>query len=253
MTYHILNGDCLADQLKHTTIDGQVIVCAECLIEGDLSGDTLPQFWTSRANYLASNYHNTPQNYYNKSVPEFEKTMNIPDGAEVCLWFEDDLFCQTNMWFVLALLNMAPAKRKIFRVFPVIHNDTDRWKGFGISSTQMLELAYQAKVLFTTDDLKLGEHLWNAYKTANFEKLKELSNHASPCFQHLADVCQAQIDRFPTDNSLGRPDSVVKEIIENLSSEFEVVFSEFSDREGIYGFGDLQVKNMYNRQFNGTT
>lgn len=252
MTYHILNGDCLADQLKQTNIRGQFIVCAECLVDGDLTGDTLSQFWTTRAKYIADTYNTTTDNYYNKSVIEFEKIINLPDSSEVCLWFENDLFCQTNMWFVLSLLNKEQTRKKISRVFPIIDNNTDLWKGFGISNVQMLEQAYNSKIQFTDEDINLADNLWEAYKISDFKKLKELSRQQSQCFQHLDDVCQAHIDRFPTDNTIGRPDKTVKEIIENKSKDFQVVFSEFSDRQGIYGFGDLQVKNIYDRQFSGT-
>lgn len=252
MTYHILNGDCLAEQLKQTNIQGQFIVCAECLIEGDLTGDTLSQFWTSRAKHIADTYNTTMHNYYNKCVIEFEKIIDLPGSSEVCLWFENDLFCQTNMWFVLSLLNKTQKQNKIFRVFPIIEKNTDMWKGFGVSSAQMLEQAHDSKIQFTTEDIRLGVNLWNAYKTSDFKKLKELSRQQSLCFQLLEEVCQAHIDRFPMDNSPGRPDQIVKEIIETKSKDFQIVFSEFSDRQGIYGFGDLQVKNIYDRQFSMT-
>lgn len=116
-----------------------------------------------------------------------------------------------------------------------------------ISTAQMLELAYKSKVRFTGEDIKLGYNLWNAYRISDFRKLKELSKQQSLCFQYLEEVCQAHIDRFPTDNSIGRPDKTKKEIMENISNDFHKVFSEFSVRQGIYGFGDLQVKNTYNR------
>jgi hypothetical protein len=32
--------------------------------------------------------------------------------------------------------------------------------------------------------------------------------------------------------------------------EFYEVFQEFSEKAGIYGFGDLQVKSIYERQIN---
>lgn len=250
MTYHILNGDCLAEQLRQTNIQGQFIVCAECLVDGDLNGDTLSQFWTTRAKYIADTYNTTTENYY-KCVIEFEKIINLPDGSEVCLWFENDLFCQANMWFVLSLLK-GQTQNKISRVFPIIDNNNDLWKGFGISDAQMLEQAYNSKIQFTDEDISLADNLWDAYKISDFKKLKELSRQHSQCFQYLNEVCQAHIDRFPTDNAMGRPDKTVKEIIENKSKDFQVVFSEFSAQQGIYGFGDLQLKHIYDRQFSGT-
>lgn len=52
---------------------------------------------------------------------------------------------------------------------------------------------------------------------------------------------------FTGGEQLNRPERVVKEMIDNTSSEFADVFSAFSEKEGIYGFGDLQVRAMYDR------
>lgn len=248
MTYHILNGDCLAEQLQQANIAGEMIVCRECLIDGALTGNTLSQFWETRAKHIANSYHTTTEDYQNKCITEFEKIINLPEGSEICLWFENDLFCQANMWFILSLIKNTSST--IFRVFPVVNYASDLWKGFGVSNAEMLQQAYDAKVKLTNEDINLGGNLWKAYKTADFKKLKKLAVHPSSCFQHLGEVCQAHIDRFPLDNSIGRPERVVKEIIENKSKDFKIVFSEFSGQQGIYGFGDLQVKNIYDKLLN---
>ncbi|ROH96054.1 hypothetical protein EGI05_16215 [Chryseobacterium daecheongense] len=39
--FHILNGDCLAEQLKETSIKGGVIICREALISGDIKANSL--------------------------------------------------------------------------------------------------------------------------------------------------------------------------------------------------------------------
>ena len=246
-TYHILNGDCLADQLRQTKISQDYIVCRECLIDGDLYADNIADFWTIRAKFIADSYIVSTEEYFNRTVKEFEKLQELPDNSEVCLWFENDLFCQTNMWFVISLLADQPTI-KLYRIFPTVSNISDNWKGFGISNAEMLEQSYSSKVLFKPQDIELANNLWTAYKINDLKKLKELSKVQSNCFQYLEEVCQAHIDRFPTDDTLGRPEKVVKEIIDTKSTEFEVVFSEFSYREGIYGFGDLQIKNIYDRQ-----
>jgi hypothetical protein len=245
-TYHILNGDCLADQLRKTNTNHDFMVCRECLIDGNLNAASLSDFWTIRAKYFADNYNIPARGYFNKTVSEFEKINLIPDNSEVCLWFENDLFCQVNMWFVISILSGHPTF-KIFRVFPVPENDEDIWKGFGSASPKKLEQAYNSKIQFTPHDIELGKGLWAAYQNDDFEKLKELALSQSGCFEYLEEVCQAHIDRFPPDKTAGRPDRIVKEIIETRSEEFQIVFLEFTKREGIYGFGDLQLKIIYDR------
>lgn len=243
-TYHILNGDCLATQLKATKINQDFIICRECLIDGNVSANNLSEFWKVRAKYISDSFG--ADNYYEKVVNEFSKIQQLPENSEVCLWFENDLFCQTNMWFILYLLSKRP-NLKIFRIFPVIDNDADKWKGFGTATAETLEKAYETKALFQAQDIELGINLWQAYQNQNFVELLALSKQKSVCFQYLEDVCAAHIDRFPKDNSWGRPERVIREIIENTSRTFQEVFVEFSVREGIYGFGDLQVKAIYER------
>ncbi|TKB95559.1 DUF1835 domain-containing protein [Pedobacter cryophilus] len=248
-TYHILNGDCLIDQLAETKINQDFIVCRECLIDGNLKANTLANFWEVRANFIAETYHTTQETYFNKTVKEFEKIKQLPNHADVCLWFENDLFCQTNMWFVIWLIAKQPLLN-IFRVFPIIKSHKDIWKGFGIAKKEDLENAYQAKVKFTAEDLALGKNLWKAYQEHDLEALKILSKTPSNCFKYLEEVCAAHIDRFPPDHSLGRPDKVVKELLITKLTSFEEVFIAFNEREGIYGFGDSQLMSIFKRQIN---
>lgn len=244
-TFNILNGDCLAEQLKATKLNQEFIICRECLIDGNVSGDGLPEFWEIRAKFIIDNFG--ADDYYQKVVQELDKIKKLPKGPDVCLWFENDLFCQVNMWFMLSLLPKQ-SNLKLYRVFPVIENDADIWKGFGIATSETLEKAYTTKVPFQAQDIELGVNLWTAYQSQDYLKLIELSKQNSNCFQYLEEVCQAHIDRFPKDNSLGRPERVIKEIIEETQSkDFQEVFAEFSAREGIYGFGDLQVKKIFER------
>lgn len=247
-TYHILNGDCLANQLRQTKINQDFIVCRECLIEGNVNADNISDFWKIRANFIADTYKVSTEEYFIKTVNEFEKLHNLPDNSEIYLWFENDLFCQTNMWFVISMLSNNPTF-KIFRIFPIIENYADTWKGFGISNAEMLEQAYTSKILFKPQDIELGNNLWTAYKINDFKKLKKLSKIKSNCFQYLEEVCQAHIDRFPKNDTLGRPEKIIKEIIKTKSANFKDVFSEFSIQQGIYGFGDIQIKNIYDKHF----
>jgi len=61
----------------------------------------------------------------------------------------------------------------------------------------------------------------------------------------------AHLQRFPSETEtnkekLGRPKISLIQIMNELKSEeFAPVFREFSKRESIYGFGDLQVKRLF--------
>lgn len=74
MIYNILNGDALAYSFPDAKIEGDMIVVREALIDGDLSGSHLQDFWHSRAKYIGV----TEAEYQDKVVSEFEKIMNAP-------------------------------------------------------------------------------------------------------------------------------------------------------------------------------
>src|SRR5688572_17147993 len=109
MIYNILNGDSLAYSFPEAKIEGEIIVAREALVDGDLSGDNLNDFWRSRANYHGS----TEDEYHNRVVSEFEKIIDTPGNSEFNLWFEYDLFCQVNMWFVISIINSLSIEKKV--------------------------------------------------------------------------------------------------------------------------------------------
>ena len=114
-TYHILNGDALLEQLPDS-IEGERLVCRECLVDGDVQGDTLEELYATRAKFIGTHYPGeTEEGYYAEAVPELNKIAAIPAGSNVYLWFEDDLFCQVNLWFVASML---PDEVEVFLVRP---------------------------------------------------------------------------------------------------------------------------------------
>lgn len=245
-SYHILNGDCLEEQLRQTKIHSNLIIFRECLIEGPLNAESNSSFLETRAEFIAKSFQITTEDYFRKTVQEIQKIERLPEHAEVYLWFENDLFCQVNMWFVISLL----AKRsdlKLFRVFPKSDVGYDHWTGFGTSSAINLEQSYESSVQFGAEDLELGGNLWSSYQSGDLKRLMELAEHQSNCFEYLPEVCQAHHDRYHTAGRMGRPERLVQELITNHSKEFRKVFTEFSKRAGVYGFADTQIRKLYDR------
>ena len=239
MRTHILNGDALAESLLTTTIDGKIIVCRECLIEGSVEGETLPEFWQTRADFIGSFYGENTENYRQNVQNEFEKLFQIAPTDEVNLWFEYDLFCQVNLWFILSLLHENPPEN-LFLVSPTTRNAEDLWRGFGRMETRELEKCLAEKVRFVENDVKLGADLWQAFKTNDLNALEKLSTAQSPCFPHLKEVCRAEIER----RTEMRPQKTLQKILSHGINDFGEIFRQFSAQEGIYGFGDSQVKNL---------
>jgi len=125
LIYHILNGDALKSQLPN--LNGETIVIRESLMDGPVNATDLDSFFIEREKYICSNFEMNPEEYLHKSKREIQKITNIKAGSEVNLWFEDDLFCQSNLWFCCYILQRI----KEINVY-LVRPDHQDWAGFGI-------------------------------------------------------------------------------------------------------------------------
>ena len=247
-TFHILNGDALLEFFPETILSGEIIVARECLVDGPLEGKTLEAFWDTRADFISSEYGEERDFYFQDVVPEFNRIALIQEGSEVNLWFEEDLFCQVNLWFCVSLLRRISDQIKINLVKPSLKDGKPNWGGFGSLDRDELAKAYQERQRLTKQEKELLTALWTAFKGNDKHTLAKLGSENTGSFPFLKDVVQAQLDRFPDNGSQGRPETVLKDIIsEKKTSDFKIIFKEFSLREGIYGFGDWQVERILNK------
>jgi hypothetical protein len=237
MILHVLPGDAIVDTFRSAGIEGEIAVCREAFVDGDLAGGTLPEFWENRARHFGREYSQGADNYHETVVREFAKLTALQSGSEINLWFEYELFCQTNMWFCLGLL--AGSTADIFRVAPVVLSEESVWDGFGNLSPDELTKCFSARVGVSQTDIELGGSLWSAYRTRDYAKLERLSKSESAVFPKLHEVCLAAIEKE------SRPKEIVKAIIDNGETRFDQVFGEFKARAGVYGYGDAQVKKIY--------
>jgi len=240
MIYHVLPGDAVAEEFKKTNFSGDVVVCRECLVAGDVDADTLPDFWEQRARFILSEYGEDEIIYHETVADELARLLDFDADDEVNLWFEYELFCSVNMWFCLWLLSETGAT--VYRIEPIVRSAEDRWLGFGKLDPIDLEKCFEQKTRFTEDEIALGAALWNAYRKADHTKLKELATTEQTCFPYLAEVCEAAIDKDT------RPQEIIAEIQFEGKAKLEEIFPEFTNRAGVYGLGDLQVEKLIERQ-----
>lgn len=236
MSIHVLPGDALAGEFKKADIEGELVVCRECLIEGDVKGANLDDFWRLRAAFIEETYGAEDNSYLENVAAEFEKLLRLAEGNTVNLWFEYELFCHVNMWFCLSLL--SDAKAEIFRVAPVVRTEKDIWKGFGNLEAGDLHRCFEQRIKFSDADVLLGKDLWRAYVSKDFARLKELSRTDSGCFPKLREVCEAETEKH------SRPKKTLAKIVSGGESDFGKIFELFALEESVYGFGDAQVKRI---------
>lgn len=236
MQIHVLPGDALIESFNQSRIEGERIVCRECLIEGDLQASDLEDFWHVRAAFLGRTYPEVENSYREGVASEFEKMLALAEDGPVNLWFEYELFCQVNMWFCLSLLSEKDAE--IYRVAPPVRNEDELWKGFGASGPDELEKCFERRIKFGRADIELGTSLWEAFRLRDFAGLRLLSEKKSACFPYLKSVCEAAIEIND------RPKKTLEKIRASGESDFAKIFEKFARTEGVYGFGDSQVRRI---------
>ncbi|MEM6965143.1 MAG: DUF1835 domain-containing protein [Bacteroidota bacterium] len=240
-SFHILNGDALQRQLPHS-LPGEQIIVRECLVDGNVEGDTLEVLFKNRATYLADTYDRGDEaDYYKNVAAEFEKIVAIPDGSQVFLWFEEDVFCQVNLWFVSTLLRNPTLKANLVR--PLVGYEY----GFGGMRPSELVEAFENKISLTRSDLDTFARLWKFYQNHQFQEMEKIGRIFKEKFPFLLPAIQANNERFPKDNA-SRPARAILKIMDEFRTEdFSIIFREFTKREAIYGFGDLQVKRIHEK------
>jgi len=244
---HILNGDALKNQFP-VGIQGDILVARECLVDGSVKGYNLSAFYQTRAQFLSQNYQGiSVEDYYKDTVPQFEKILTITSEADVNLWFEDDLFCQVNFWFVLNLLVTFKKTNSIYLIRP----KTFTSYGFsGLSQTELLSV-YKNRI-HLTDVGKLSS-LWELYKNDQTGELLITAKELEKTYPFILPAVEAHIQRIPDKLNPGRPVQSLIQIMKDLeTNEFGPVFKEFNKREYIYGFGDLQVKRLFDTILNNS-
>jgi hypothetical protein len=239
MEIHVLNGDALREKFPY---DEKVIICRECLIEGPVSADNMDQFWTKRATYIEHVFHESPKVYDEVVKNEISKLLDADPTASINLWFEHDLFCQVNMWFIVYFIRSHDLKNPLYRVMPTAAS-SDIWKGFGGMDKKALRNCFETRLKLSSEDLIHAETLWKAYSTGDLDTLAMVASTASTTLPYLKEVVSAHIERFAGLNG-GRPQKRLREILQTGETNFHRIFAEFSKTEGIYGFGDIQVRNL---------
>ncbi|MBD8488855.1 DUF1835 domain-containing protein [Echinicola sp. CAU 1574] len=243
-TFHILNGDALMSRFP-SAFQGDVIVFRECLVDGDVSGESDEEFYQNRASFISRSYGEfTPESYFEMTVPELEKIKDIPKQSTVNLWFEDDLFCQVNCWYVLDRLKGQDHQGKIYLVRPF----TSLEYGFAGLDEQGLISNFERRQELKNSELDVLGKLWKAYQYKNDNELLKIANESINFADFLKPSVNAEIDRKSSEGELGRPEKSLLKIMEDLDTrDFGPVFQEFCKRESIYGFGDLQVMKLWRK------
>lgn len=236
---HILNGDALAEPFALAGIPGSTLVWREALCDGPTPAGLTPAAWRAiRARFLAKEYGVTRQAATTAwRVLEAGLQASLTQD-EVVLWFEQDLFCQANLLYVLAwyaqrrrspLLSLV-MQRSLKGAEPVL---MDGW--------------FQARRALRPWQLRAAREAWAAYTNAYPGPLRGFLSGRMP-WAGLGPALQAHLDRLPDpEDGLDRIERAVLWLITIGFTEFGELFEAFARAEPVYGLGDAQFLSVLRR------
>ncbi len=240
--WHILQDDRLRETFDLAMVPGELVVIRECYVVGPLPEND--RSWKARAEFIRTEYQASVEKYSEWVLKQLDRLQLAGEDAEFNLWFGDDLFCQVNLWFVVNRWVENGRKGHLFRVIPLESDGGNRWRGFDGIGESGISAAMIARIPFENEDIELACALWKAFKQQDRSTLTILAKTKSPCFRWLPEIVAAHWARFPENGGEGQPQAALRQILAEGKSTFEEIFQEFTRRQGIYGFTDLQVKSL---------
>ena len=243
MIYHILNGDALREQFP-AEIPGERIVFRECLVDGPVKPKPGQELWRLRAEFIHSSYPDASfQDYEKYSYQEILKIKSIPEDSKIYCWFEEDLFCQVNLWFVFNYLKNHPGE-----VFLILPYPDSPYHFSRLGKEDLIEsFEKKAHPISQRERTVLGD-LWIHFQDENVFEALHIASQFTERFPFLKAAVEAWRDMIPLGDYPGKPMATLKEIDRELNTEdFGQVFREFQKRLPIYGFGDTQVLSYWKK------
>jgi hypothetical protein len=241
---HIHNGDSSANTAKESSLPGEHFAFRESLITGPTPADVSDHEWRSiRALHLSEGYGVDLQECTADLLDQEKKFASASEHDEVVLWFEHDLFCQTNLLYLLnwfAQRDLGPTKLSLICIgeFPGKPN----FRGLGELNAEEMTSLFPLRQEVTSAQLKIGGLAWQAYCSPDPTEIKRVVDSDTSLLPFLGSALQAHLRRFPsTANGLGSIEEKALELINGGAKTFIELFPQFGGAEPVYGLGDSQL------------
>lgn len=240
---HIHNGESSAEILRQSGLPGEHFAFREALISGPTPAGVEGAAWLSlRAKHLSDSYGVEPAKCERELLEQEELLANCSRQDEVVLWFEHDLFCQTNLLYLLNRLSQTEPGNTILSLicigeFPGII----AFRGLGQLTIEQLAGLFPARQQVTSLQLNLAASAWAAYRAADPTRIASLLESDTSALPFVAPALRSHLTRFPSvANGLGRIEQHGLELITGGLRKFADLFSAFGKAEPEFGLGDFQ-------------
>ena len=237
---HVLNGDVTASVFAAAGLPGDVLIWRDILVEGLLTAEwTEPTALAARAAFLAERLAIEPARYLRGVHEQEEGLASALRHDEVVLWFEQDLFCAVNLWYLLAWFSRRPAAARL----ALIHPPIDAVKGLGLLEPAQLGALFTERRLVTPGALALGRRAWEAYTDADPRGAAALAHQDHEALPFVREAFQHHCERFPSAaTGLNEVETATLDTLDRGAKVFGELFRLVTadPRTRPHGMGDVQ-------------
>ncbi|HEU4389419.1 MAG TPA: RNA polymerase subunit sigma-24, partial [Blastocatellia bacterium] len=241
---NIYDGESTGGTAKEFGLPGEHFAFNEALVEGPTPAGLSPDAWIDvRARFLSGAYGPRLGRVRKALAQQEDALRSYPNHEEVILWFDNELFCQVNLiylldWFARQTLGRTKLSLICIGEFP----GKPDFHGLGELRGDQLATLLDARQQITRAKLELGSKAWQAYCSADPLELTRLLEQNTSALPYLNECLVAHLMRFPSvRNGLGHVENRALEFIAAGAKTFSPLFLQFRDQDPKYGFGDLQL------------
>jgi len=244
---HITNGDCCADALKASSLQGDVLPWRDVLHEGPVPCG-LGQKDLSRvrskfiADYFQADYDETLRSFSQRDL----HLASADQYDEVILWFEHDLYDQLQLLQILSWFADAIHTHKKLNIICVdSFPGVEPFYGLGQLSPLQLESLYGLKASVTVKHLVLAEEGWQAFISSNPSILLLFAEQSAVLFPFLKAALYRFCEEYPSiSNGLGRTQQQILSLIHNGINQPAEIFKACQQAEEAAFMGDWSFFNL---------
>ena len=183
---HLLNGDATAAVMPGS-IAGERAVWRDILMEGPPVADA-----ARRGAWLAPRLGISADTYVRGWQEEHAALARARAHDEIVLWFEQDLFCAVNLWYVVDALAATPTR--ISLVFPPLGDDVG---GLGRLNAEEFAPLLERRTVLDGQARAAASALWRAYASPDPTALITLGAGPS-AVPFTARAVRLHCGRFPS-------------------------------------------------------
>jgi hypothetical protein len=196
-TLHLRCGTDIRDSLRAAAIAGDFLEWADPVCQGPVLALPEPDYLERRRAWLSAAWDIPRAELDIKLAAMSSLPMSLEPYAEVCLWFEHDLYDQSILIQVLSALAKTPELWPRLRIVSIDrHPQIRRFIGLGQLQPEQLGPLHQQRVAIVPEAFDLATRAWDALRDPTPDRLRR-EDWRSDALPFLAGAIARHLDEFP--------------------------------------------------------